>query len=89
MTLEIVLEIVKSGGVIGILGLGIYYFLKKEKAYKEEIKELHDERKEERKELVVLIFKVAAFMEKGDKNFHDLKDFLVREFDNVKKDING
>ena len=80
MTPEIIIETIKSGGVVGLLALGIYYFFKKEKYYKQEIEKLQTERKEERRELVVLLFKVGAFMENGDKNLKDLKEFISQEF---------
>ena len=37
----------------------------------------------------MLLFKTAAFMEKGDKNFEDLKNFITREFDSLKNLGNG
>jgi len=89
MTTELILETVKSGGVVGILALSVWYFLNKEKKYKAEITTLQEELRNSEKESLSLIYKLAGYMERGEKNLEDLKVFIADKIDSLKESKNG
>jgi len=95
MTTEILTEIIKSGGVVGLLIAIVIYFLKREKKLEKIIEEkdakiekLQEASKEDQKEYLTLVYKVLAYFEKGDENFKDFKAFISEKIDSLKNIIN-
>ena len=61
---QILTNIADIAPVIGVLVVGIFYFFKKEKEYKQEISDLQAELRNCEKENLTVLMKVLAFFEK-------------------------
>ena len=85
-------QIIQGGLAFAVLALAVRYLLsvidKKEvenETLKKEVKALTDERREAERESLIVISKIAGYMEKGEKSFNDLKTFINDKIDSLKK----
>tara|TARA_R110000787_G_scaffold285931_1_gene402754 strand:+ start:241 stop:525 length:285 start_codon:yes stop_codon:yes gene_type:complete len=93
--LEILLEIAKLTPVVGLLVVGLLYFVKNEKSYKTEIKELNKVIRDNEKENLIMINKLADAIDniasQGGLIHNDimlLKEIIKLKLDELKNNLN-
>lgn len=93
--MEMLMDLAKLGPIVSLLIIVIIYFLRKEKSYKEELKEkdvendaLNDELRDSEKETLNLIHKLVGSLDKintSNETFHtelkSLKDYISAKLD--------
>jgi len=88
---QLLIELSRLGPVVTILVVAIIYFLRKEKGYKLEITELNKEIKDNEKESLLLINRLANTLDKLSTNKEDvvkeiasLKEFITLKLEKLK-----
>jgi len=61
---QLLINLADVAPIVGVLVIGIFYFFKKEKEYKQEISDLQAELRNCEKENLTVLMKVLAFFEK-------------------------
>jgi gas vesicle protein len=98
MTTEILLEIAKGGGVVGILVACVIYFMKRETKREKEFKDLQEkkdaaieslqkEMREEAKNSFTVVFKLTNIIEKIEENLKDNKDDILKSIESLKIEL--
>lgn len=81
---NIIAQIVQGGIAFSILILVVWYLKEELKKKDKQIEALQTELRESEKDNLTLLYKVVGFMEKGEKNFDDLKAFIQSKIDELK-----
>lgn len=94
---EVLIQIAKVAPVIAVLVIALRYFLRKEKLYQKQIKDLNDEIRQSEKDNLDILDKLANVIEKLSNNVVDnrdkvlkeiivLKEYITLKLDNLKDD---
>lgn len=88
---EVLIQIAKIAPVIAVLVIALRYFLKKEKIYQKQIKDLNEEVRSIEKENLIMINKLADALDKiSDTNENVHKELqLLKEIIKIKLDTYG
>lgn len=88
---EVLIQIAKIAPVVAVLVIALRYFLKKEKIYQKQIKDLNEEVRSIEKENLIMINKLADALDKiSDTNENVHKELqLLKEIIKIKLDTYG
>jgi len=87
MTTEILTEIIKSGGVIGLLVACVIYFMKREGKKDKEIEALNTLLREVEKDNLNALYKVLSYLEKAQERDSNSFSELKRDIEEMRKSI--
>lgn len=82
---DLIMNIAQYGIAFTVLVLSIYYFLGKEKKYQKQIEDLNQQLRQNEKESLELMVKLAATMDKFIDNDTRNKEDVLRELKSLEK----
>lgn len=77
-------NIAQGGAAIAVLVMVVRYLSQKVKEKEDQIVALQKELRESEREYLIIASKLVGYMERGEKNFDDLKEFIRERFESLK-----
>lgn len=84
---EILMSIAKLAPVVAVLVAAVWYFLNKEKKYQKQIEDLNQQLRQNEKESLELMVKLAATMDKFVDSDHRNKEEIIKELKSLEKTL--
>jgi hypothetical protein len=81
---NLLIQIAQGGIAFSILVAVVVYLKAQLKKKDEEIAKLNQDIRDSEKENLTILFRVVGYMERGEKNFEDLKTFIADKIESLR-----